>query len=94
MHLSCFNKLSQPNPTPTQQQLNLTRLRLDSIIAPNPPTQPHPPYPTHPPHPPQTSHWSRACTAQDQGFSSVELVQLQLAGIATVDLSGASITSA
>ena len=32
--------LSQPNPTPTQQQLNLTRLRLDSIITPNPPTHP------------------------------------------------------
>ena len=29
------NLLSQPNPTPTQQQLNLTRLRLDSIITPN-----------------------------------------------------------
>ena len=75
--------LSQPNPTPTQQQLNLTRLRLDSIITPNPP---------HPP--PQTSHWSRARTAQDRGFSLVELVQLPLAGIAIVDLPGASITSA
>ena len=53
--------LSQPNPTPTQQQLNLTRLRLDSIITPN---LPHPP--------PQTSHWSRARTAQDRGFSLVE----------------------
>ena len=31
-------KLSQPNPTPKQQQLNLTRLRLDTIIKPNPPT--------------------------------------------------------
>ena len=30
-------QLSQPNPTPTQQQLNLTRLRLDTIITPNPP---------------------------------------------------------
>ena len=37
-------QLSQPNPTPTQQQLNLTRLRLDTIITPNPP---HPP-PTPP----------------------------------------------
>ena len=50
---------------PTQQQLNQTRLRLDTIINPNPP------------HPPTTnfslverilerqikaSHWSRACT--------------------------------
>ena len=35
--------LSQPNPTPTQQQLILTRLRLDSIITPNPPTHPTPP---------------------------------------------------
>ena len=30
-----FGKLSQPNPTPTQHQLNLTRLRLDIIITPN-----------------------------------------------------------
>ena len=49
--------LSQPNPTQTQQQLNLTRLRLDLIITPNLP------------HPTQTSHCSRAGTAQDQGFS-------------------------
>ena len=34
------------NPTPTQQQLNLTRLRLDLIITPPPTT-----HPTHPPHP-------------------------------------------
>ena len=33
-------QLSQPNPTPTQQQLNPTRLRLDIIITTNPPTPP------------------------------------------------------
>ena len=59
-------KLSQPNPKTTQQQLNLTRLRLDLIINPNPPTHPTPL--TYPPHPPQTSHWSRARTSQDRGF--------------------------
>ena len=33
--------LSQPNPKTTQQQLNLIRLRLDSIITPKPPHPPH-----------------------------------------------------
>ena len=35
--LELIGILSQPNPTPTQQQLNLTQLRLDLIITPNPP---------------------------------------------------------
>ena len=66
LFLEMFEQLSQPNPTPTQQQLNLTRLRLDLIITPNLP------HPTPPTSPPQTSHWSRARTAQDRGFSLVE----------------------
>ena len=73
----------------TQQQLNLTRLRLDTIITPNPPPPPHPT------HPPQTSHQSKGIW-NDRSRLPIgrELVQLPLAGIATVDLPGASMTSA
>ena len=42
--LELIGILSQPNPTPTQQQLNLTQLRLDLIITPNPPHHPTPPH--------------------------------------------------
>ena len=42
--LQPLSLLSQHNPTPTQHQLNLTRLRLGTIITPNPPTPPTPPH--------------------------------------------------
>ena len=71
---------TQPNTNPTTTYSNSVEVRLN--------------YHSQPTHPPQTSHWLRAGTAQDRGFSLVERVQLPLAGIATVDLSGASITSA
>ena len=32
-----FIVITQPNNNPTQQQLNLTQLRVDIIIKPNPP---------------------------------------------------------
>ena len=78
------NELSQPNPTTTQQQLNLTRLRLDSIIKPNPP---------HPPH--KLSYWSRGFwNDRSRLLIGRELVQLPLAETEPVDLPGASMTSA
>ena len=57
--------LSQPNPITTQQQLNLTRLRLDTIITLNP----H--HPTHPTHHKPLIGWEDSGMI-DRGFSLVE----------------------